>query len=84
MNWIFKNKKELDRRFSLILKLEGLEEFRIWRDLATNELIKNLQAEIDTKADKMTEIELRAKLKTIQYLKYSFKNIFKEIRANKS
>lgn len=72
-----------EKILSLLIGLERLEEFRLWRDEVAKPIIDQLETELQD-ADSMSEAVLRAKLKHAQSMKYVFYSVFDQVRIQKS
>jgi hypothetical protein len=73
--------KEANRQIDLIKQLVLDERFRAWVDTVVKPGIAILEAEIASeKADQMSEVILRSKIKHINSLKFYFEDIFQLIK----
>lgn len=75
--------KELERNLRLIRELSKVENFQVWRDTVVVPIIGQIEAELSSeKADQMSEVVLRSKLKQLNSLKYIFNDVFEIAKMN--
>ena len=75
---------EENRQFELLRLLSTREEFKEWVKLVVEPTIKQIEADLYEKMESLSEVELRARLKHINSIKYMFEDIFAIVRQRLS
>ena len=70
---------EEDKLVEMLVQLEQVEMFRVWRDMIVAPYLTRLEQELQT-TDEMSEPILRYKLKTYQTIKDLFINVFEQAK----
>lgn len=74
-----KEQEEQNRTLELLNKLNHHEEFTLWRDEIAKPFIEKLEKEIMDNADKMSEVILRANLKSLHAVKDLFYGVLDQV-----
>jgi len=75
---------EEKRQLELLRLLSTREEFKEWVKLVVEPTIKQIEADLYEKMESLSEVELRARLKHINSIKYMFEDIFAIVRQRLS
>jgi len=75
---------EEKRQFELLRLLSTREEFKEWVKLVVEPTVKQIEADLYEKMESLSEVELRARLKHINSIKYMFEDIFAIVRQRLS
>jgi len=74
--------KELENQYRLLLNLEKVEGFRLWRDEVCLPVLDQIEAQMATPLE-LTEANLKALVMYRNLVSSLFEGIFKQIRTQK-